>query len=61
MSVDINSWNLFWASPAGWVVLTVRNGRLLQPEMCEVLDGVAYFRGEALAGKPRVRVQARRG
>jgi len=45
----------------GWVVLTVRNGRLLQPETCEVLDGVAYFRGEALAGKPRVRVQARRG
>jgi len=23
MSVDINSWNLFWASPTGWVVLTV--------------------------------------
>jgi len=45
----------------GWVVLTVRNGRLLQPETCEVLDGVAYFRGEALAGKPRVRVQAVRG
>lgn len=40
----------------GWVVLTVRNGRLLQPETCEVLDGVAWFRGEALAGKPRVRV-----
>ena len=45
----------------GWVVLTVRNGRLLQPETCEVLEGVAYFRGEVLAGKPRVRVQARRG
>lgn len=45
----------------GWVVLTVRNGRLLQPESCEVLDGVAYFRGEALAGKPRVRVPAVRG
>jgi len=43
----------------GWAVLTVRNGRLLQPETCEVLDGIAYFRGEALAGKPRVRVQAR--
>jgi hypothetical protein len=45
----------------GWVVLTIRNGRLLQPETCEVLDGIAYFRGEALAGKPRVRVQARKG
>ena len=45
----------------GWVVLTVRNGRLLQPETCEVLDGVAYFRSEALAGRPRVRVQAGRG
>jgi hypothetical protein len=44
----------------GWGVLTVRNGRLLQPETCEVLDGVAYFRGEALAGRPRVRVQAGR-
>lgn len=43
----------------GWAVLTVRGGRLLQPETCEVLDGVAWFRGEALAGKPRVRVQAR--
>jgi len=45
----------------GWVVLNVRNGRLLQPETCEVLDGIAYFRGEALAGKPRVRVQAGKG
>jgi hypothetical protein len=45
----------------GWVVLTVRNGRLLQPETCEVLDGIAYFRGQALAGKPRIRVQANRG
>jgi predicted phosphodiesterase len=34
----------------GWVVLTVRRGRLLQPETCEVLDGEAWFRGQMLAG-----------
>jgi len=35
-----------WAS--GFVVLTFKNGKLLPPELCEVLDGVAYFRGQAV-------------
>lgn len=42
----------------GFVVLTWRNGTMLPPETCEVVDGVAWFRGQALAGKPRVRVKA---
>ena len=29
----------------GFAVLTMVNGRLIQPEICAVLDGVAYFRG----------------
>jgi predicted phosphodiesterase len=33
-----------WAS--GFAVLTFRDGKLLPPELCEVLDGVAYFRGK---------------
>ncbi len=33
-----------WCS--GFAVLTFRNGKLLPPELCEVIDGVAYFRGE---------------
>ena len=33
-----------WAS--GFVVLTFLDGKLLTPEFCEVLDGVAYFRGK---------------
>lgn len=33
-----------WSS--GFVVLTFRDGKLLTPEFCEVLDGVAYFRGK---------------
>jgi predicted phosphodiesterase len=33
-----------WCS--GFVVLTYKNGRLLPPELCEVIDGVAYFRGQ---------------
>lgn len=33
-----------WAS--GFVVLTIKDGILLPPELCEVLDGVAYFRGK---------------
>lgn len=33
-----------WAS--GFVVLTFKDGKLLPPELCEVLDGVAYFRGK---------------
>lgn len=32
-----------WAS--GFVVLTFKNGRLLHPEICEVIDEVPYFRG----------------
>jgi predicted phosphodiesterase len=31
---------------SGFAVLTIRNGRLIQPEFCAVLDGVPYFRGE---------------
>jgi predicted phosphodiesterase len=30
---------------SGFAVLTIVNGRLIQPEFCAVLDGVAYFRG----------------
>jgi predicted phosphodiesterase len=33
-----------WCS--GFVVLTFKNGRLLPPELCEVIDGIAYFRGK---------------
>ena len=33
-----------WCS--GFVVLTFKDGKLLPPELCEVLDGKAYFRGE---------------
>jgi len=31
---------------AGFCVLTFENGKLLPPELCEVIDGVAYFRGQ---------------
>lgn len=31
---------------SGFAVLTFRNGVLLPPELCEVVKGVAYFRGE---------------
>ena len=31
---------------SGFAVLTIVNGRLIQPEFCAVLDGHAYFRGE---------------
>lgn len=37
---------LNWAS--GFVVLTYHRGRLLQPELCVVEGGVAYFRGQAV-------------
>jgi hypothetical protein len=33
-----------WGS--GFAVLTFRNGKLLPPELCEVIDGEAFFRGE---------------
>ena len=32
-----------WCS--GFAVLTFRNGKMLPPELCEVIDGKAYFRG----------------
>ena len=31
---------------SGFAVLTVVNGRLIQPEFCAVLDGIPYFRGK---------------
>lgn len=34
---------------SGFVVLTFRDGALLPPELCEVIDGRAIFRGEAVA------------
>jgi hypothetical protein len=33
-----------WGS--GFAVLTFRNGKLLPPELCEVIEGEAFFRGE---------------
>jgi hypothetical protein len=30
----------------------------MPPELCEVAEGVAWFRGQALAGKLRYRVKA---
>jgi predicted phosphodiesterase len=33
-----------WAS--GFAVLTIKDGTLLPPELCEVINGVAYFRGK---------------
>jgi predicted phosphodiesterase len=38
-----------WCS--GFCVLTFKNGKLLPPELCEVIDGVAYFRGESVTGE----------
>jgi hypothetical protein len=37
---------LNWCS--GFAVLTYRGGKLLLPELVEVIDGVAWFRGERL-------------
>ena len=34
---------------SGFAVLTVRNGRLVQPELCAVTDGAAIFRGRQVA------------
>jgi hypothetical protein len=38
-------------SPAcsGFAVLTFKDGRLLPPELCEVIDGAAMFRGQVVA------------
>lgn len=33
---------------SGFAVLTIKNGRLIQPEFCAVLDGIAYFRGQSV-------------
>jgi hypothetical protein len=39
-----------WCS--GFAVLTFDgSGRLIYPELCEVIEGVAYFRGQRVAGK----------
>ena len=35
-----------WCS--GFAVLTFKDGKLLPPELCEVIDGVAYFRGKEI-------------
>lgn len=35
-----------WTS--GFAVLTFKDGMMLPPELCEVIDGVAYFRGDAV-------------
>ena len=32
---------------AGFVLLTFKAGRLLPPELCETVDGTAYFRGKS--------------
>lgn len=50
--------NRLWTP--GFVVLTWHGGELMPPELCEVVNGVAWFRGKTIAGKPRVRVQAGR-
>lgn len=34
---------------SGFAVLSFRDGLLLPPELCEVIDGRAYFRGEIVA------------
>jgi hypothetical protein len=43
----------------GFIVLTWKDGELMTPEPCEVVNGAAWFRGEPVAG--RVRVKAGRG
>lgn len=37
------------AACSGFAVLTFRDGKTLPPELCECIDGAAYFRGEAVA------------
>ena len=36
------------AGCSGFAVLTFKNGMLLPPELCEVINGVAYFRGKSI-------------
>jgi len=38
---------------SGFVVLTFRDNRLLQPEICQVIDGKAWFRGEIVAQREK--------
>ena len=37
------------AACSGFAVLTFHNGRMIPPELCEVIDGKAWFRGEVVA------------
>lgn len=37
------------AACSGFAVLTFKDGQLLPPELCEVIGGKAYFRGEVVA------------
>jgi hypothetical protein len=39
----------------GFVVLTWKDGELMTPEPCEVVNGAAWFRGEPVAGRVRVK------
>ena len=34
---------------SGFAVLTFKDGMLKTPELCEVIDGQAWFRGEVVA------------
>lgn len=34
---------------SGFVVLTFKDGEMLPPDLCEVIEGKAYFRGECVA------------
>lgn len=47
-----------WAS--GFAVCTFADGRLMPPELCEVLDGRAWFRGRAIAGRVPSKPKAKR-
>jgi hypothetical protein len=43
------------AGCSGFAVGTFdKDGRLLMPELCEVIEGVAYFRGQRVAGRRKV-------
>lgn len=39
----------------GFAVLTIRDGELMPPELCMVSGGGAWFRGELIAGRGRVK------
>lgn len=42
----------------GFAVLTWRSGVLQPPELCECVDGAAWFRGEVVAGRLRVKARS---